>query len=100
MKDSAVKGFNDCFATGGYLWLLFLGLDDWIGSAGEIRFEFRSEFKNSKLFSVTIHDRNEYARSMDDCISADAYISACLWQDISSYIMPNNIGSQNSTTKD
>ena len=41
MKDSAVKGFTHCFATGGYLLIALF-------SAGE--------FKNSKLFSVTIHD--------------------------------------------
>ena len=59
MKDSSVEGFNDCCSAGGHRVSLFLGFDDWIGSAGEIRFEFRSEFKNSKLFSMTIHDRNE-----------------------------------------
>ncbi len=47
MKDSAVEGFNHCFATGGDRVLLFLEFDDWIGSAGEFCFEFRSEFKNS-----------------------------------------------------
>jgi hypothetical protein len=69
MKDSTVEGFSHCFATGEDLVSLFLEFDDWIGSAGEFRFEFRSEFKNSKLSSVTIHDRNGNARSMDDCIS-------------------------------
>jgi hypothetical protein len=63
MKDSTVEGFSHCFATGEDLVSLFLEFDDWIGSAGEFRFEFRSEFKNSKLSSVTIHDRNGNARS-------------------------------------
>jgi hypothetical protein len=69
MTDSNVGGFNHCLAAGGERVSLFLGFDESIGSAGEFRFEFRSEFKNSKLSSVTIHDRNGNARSMDDCIS-------------------------------
>ncbi len=78
MKDSAVEGFNHCFTTGGDHVLLFLEFDNWIGSAGEFHFEFRSEFKNSKLSSVTIHDRNGNASSMDDCISSMSSISARL----------------------
>ena len=69
MKGSFVEGINHCVTTGGALWSRDLGFDDWIGSADEIRFEFRSEFKNSKLSSVTIHDRNGNARSMDNYIS-------------------------------
>ena len=40
-----------------------------IVSAGEFCFEFRSGFKNSKLFSVSILDRNGNAWLMDECIS-------------------------------
>ena len=69
MKGSFVEGFNHCATTGGDLWFLFLGFNDWIGSAGEIRIEFCSGIKNSKLFSMTIHDRNGNVQSMDDCIS-------------------------------
>ena len=42
MKDSSVEGFNDCCSAGRHRVSLFLGFDDWIGSAGEFRFEFHS----------------------------------------------------------
>ena len=67
MKGSFVEQISHCVTTGRALWSRDLGFDDWIGSAGEIRFEFCSEFKNSKL-SLMIHDRNGNARLMDDCI--------------------------------
>ena len=79
MKDSAVEGFNHCFATGGDRVLLFLELDDWIGSAGEFRFEFHSEFKNLKLSSVTIHDWNGIPHRWMIASLSMSNISARLW---------------------
>ena len=58
MTDSTVGGFCHTLAAGGDRVTLFLGFDESIGSAGEFRFEIRSEFKKSKLSLVTIHDWN------------------------------------------
>jgi hypothetical protein len=72
MKDSTVGGICHRFTTAGEEMLPRWGFDDCISSNDEFCFDFRSEFKKSNVVGVAIHDRNEYARSMDDCISADA----------------------------
>ena len=90
MKGSFVEGFNHCATTGGDLWFLFLGFDNSIGSAGEFRFKFHSGFINLKLFSVTIHDRNGNAQSMDDCISINHRYFSTPQQDTPLYNMPIN----------
>ena len=85
-KDSNVEGFNHCFATGGDRVSLFLGFDDWTG-----RIQMKFVPKKSKLFAMAIHDRNEYVRPMDGCISIDTRYFSTPHQDITLYTMPINI---------
>ena len=69
LKDSNVGGINNCFTSSREERWPVLGV--W-RFRREHALEIHSKFKKSKLFALTIHDRNGNARLMDDFTSADA----------------------------